>query len=290
MILENMLLNNKLRNKSALLIFLLMVMIPYLAGLVYSFLYSFGLTGVLSKGFTFKYVSTVINSVEVWRSLGYSFYIASVSIFISLLISIPAVVVFHQTITTGKKSFLIYLPLAIPAIVTAFISFQLLGRTGFFSRLLFQLNIIRDLQQFPDLINDRFGIGIIITHVLMAVPFLLIFFSNLYVSEKLHGLSQVAASLGAKRQQVLNRIVLPVLLQRGLSTVLLYFIFILGSYEIPLILGQQSPQMISVLIVRKMQRFNLLDIPQGYFLSLIYSLVIILLLFIFLNPKKMNRL
>lgn len=285
-----MLLNNKIINRSGLLVFLLMVIIPFAAGLVYSLLYSFGLTGVLSKGFTFAHVSNILNSGEVFLSFGYSFYITATSIFISLLISIPGVIAFHQTITTGKKSFLVYLPLAIPAIVTAFISFQLLGKTGLLSRIFYQLNLIHDLQQFPDLINDRFGFGIIITHILMAVPFLLIFFSNLFVSERLADLSNVAASLGAKQRQVLYRIVLPVLLKRGLTTVLLYSIFILGSYEIPLILGQQSPQMISVLIVRKMQRFNLLDIPQGYFLSFIYSLFIILLLFIFLKPKKMNTL
>ena len=183
---------------------------------------------------------------------------------------------------------MVYLPLAMPAIVTAFVSFQLLGKTGLLSRLFYRLHIINDLQQFPDLINDKLGIGIIATHVLMAVPFLLIFFSNLFVSERLAALSNVAASLGANKRQMMYRIVLPVLLKRGLTTVLLYFIFVLGSYEIPLILGQQSPQMISVLIVKKMQRYNLFDIPQGYFLSCIYSLFIILLLFIFLRPKKIN--
>ena len=285
-----MLLNNKIVNRSGLLVFLLIVIIPGAAGILYSLLYSFGLTGVLSHGFTFTHVSNVINSGEFFSSFSYSFYIGVVSIFISLVISLPAVISFNQSITNGKQSFFVYLPLAMPAIVTAFISFQLLGKTGLFSRLLFQLNIINDLQQFADLINDRFGIGIIITHVLMAVPFFMIFFSNLFVSEKLVDLSDVAASLGAKKSQVLFRIVIPVLLKRGITTVLLYFIFILGSYEIPLILGQQSPQMISVLIVRKMQRFNLLDIPQGYFLSILYSLFIIVVLFVFLTPKKINRL
>lgn len=288
MILENMLLNNKIANKFGLGIFLLMVVMPFAVALLYALLYSFGLTGILTSGFTWMHVSAVINGAEVWRSVGFSFYIAITAIFISLAVALPAVIAYHQTITESKESFIVYLPLAIPAIVTAFVSFQLLGKTGLLSRLFYQLHIINNLQQFPNLINDKFGIGIIATHVLMAVPFLLIFFSNLFVSERLADLSNIAASLGANKRQVLYRITLPVLLKRGLTTVLLYFIFVLGSYEIPLILGQQSPQMISVLIVRKMQRFNLFDIPQGYFLSCIYSLFIILLLLIFLRPKKIN--
>ena len=263
-------------------------MLPFAGGLLYSLLYSLGLTGILSQGFTWQHVSGVINNGEVYSSLGYSFYIATTSIFISLLIAIPAVVMFYNGIAKSNNSFFVYMPLAIPAIVTAFISFQLLGKTGVFSRAAYQLNFINDLQQFPDVINDRFGIGIIASHVLMAVPFFLIFFSNIFLSERLPELSNVATTLGAKKQQVVFRIILPVLIKRALTTLLLYFIFVLGSYEIPLILGRQSPQMISVLIVRKMQRFNLLDIPQGYFLSTVYSILVIILLFIFLNPKKIS--
>lgn len=288
MILENTLLKNKI-NHIGIAFFLLLVLLPFAGGLLYSLLYALGLTGILSNGFTWDNITSVLNSGEMYRSLGFSFYIAVSSIFISLLVAIPAVVSFHHSIAKSKRSFFVYMPLAIPAIVTVFISFQLLGKTGLFSAAAYQLHIINDLQQFPDLINDRFGIGIIASHVLMAVPFFLIFFSNIFLSERLPELGKVAASLGAKKQQILLRIVLPVLLKRGLTTILLYFIFVLGSYEIPLILGRQSPQMISVLIVRKMQRFNLLDIPQGYFLSAIYSFIIILLLFIFLNPKKITE-
>ena len=289
MILEKMLLNNKLTNRSGILFFLLMVILPFVAGLVYSVLYFLGLTGVLSEGFTFKNIFAVLGSGEVFLTFGYSFYIAATSICISLIISIPSLIMFNKAIINGRKSFFVYLPLSMPAIVTAFISFQLLGKTGLISRFLYNFHIINNLQQFPEFTNVRFGVGIILTHVLMAVPFLLIFFSNLFVSENLAGLSQIANSLGAGYKQVLCRVTLPILLKQGLTTILLYFIFILGSYEIPLILGRQSPQMISVLIVRKMQRFNLLDIPEGYFLSFIYCLFIIIVLFIFLNPKKISR-
>ncbi len=289
MISENMLLNNKFINRTGLLFFLLVVIIPFAAGLVYSLLYSTGLTGIFSSGFTIQHLKDVIYEGEFFSSIGYSFYIASASIFISLLIAIPGVITFNNGITKSRHSFFVYMPLAIPSIVTAFISFQLLGKTGFLSTAAWHAKLINGLQQFPDLINDPFGIGIIATHVLMATPFFLIFFSNLFASEKLHDLSGVAASLGATKMQRVHRIVIPVLFKRGFTTILLYFIFVFGSFEIPLILGRQSPQMISVLIVRKMQRYNLLDIPQGYFLSLLYTLLIIILLSAFLKPGKLHE-
>ncbi len=289
MILENMLSKNKVINGTGILFFLLVVIIPFAAGLVYSLLYSVGLTGILSSGFTMHHVINVIYEGEFFSSIAYSFYIASASIFISLLVAIPGVIAFTDDITKSKKSFFVYMPLAIPAIVTAFISFQLLGKTGFLSTVAYHVKFINGLQQFPDLINDRLGTGIIATHVLMATPFFLIFFSNLFVSERLDELSVAGASLGANKIQRIRRIVIPVLFKKGFTTILLYFIFVFGSYEIPLILGRQSPQMISVLIVRKLQRYNLLDIPQGYFLSLLYTFLIIILLLIFLKPGKMHE-
>jgi putative spermidine/putrescine transport system permease protein len=265
-------------------------LLPFMAGMVYALLYSFGLAGILSKGFTTEHVKNVLESKEIYQSFLYSIYIATISIFISLSISLVGVWLYKATITKGRLSFLSYLPLALPAIVTAFLSFQFLGKSGWFSAIAYQGGFIHNLAQFPDLINDRFAIGIIITHILMAVPFFLIFFSNLYQAENLNALAEVSSSLGANRQQIASKIILPVLLKRGLNTILLYFIFILGSYEIPLILGRQSPQMISVLVVRKMQRFNLLDIPQGYFISFVYSLLVVLILFLFVRSKKTNQL
>ncbi|MEO6584141.1 MAG: ABC transporter permease subunit [Ferruginibacter sp.] len=278
--------NNKIVNRLGILCFMLLVVLPFAGSLIYAILYSFDLTGILSNGFTTTHASELLQNPEMFFSLLYSFYIAVCSILISLFLALIGVLFFKTAITKSNWSFFMYLPLALPAIVTAFISLQVLSKTGVLSRVFYQANVITDLSQFPDIVNDKLGIGIIITHVLMATPFFLIFFSNIHEAENVKALSNVAKSLGASSSKVAEKIIIPLLLKKGLNTILLYFIFVFGSYEIPLILGQQSPQMISVLIVRKMQRYNLLDIPQGYFLSVIYSIVVILLLAGFLKYKK----
>ena len=142
MISENMLLNNKVINRAGLLFFLLVVIIPFAAGLVYALFYSLVLTGILSSGFTMQHVMYVIYEGGFFSSIAYSFYIASASISISLLVAIPGVIAFTDEITKSKKSFFAYMPLAIPAIVTAFISFQLLGKTGLFSTVSFHAKFI----------------------------------------------------------------------------------------------------------------------------------------------------
>ena len=286
MTLENMLLNNKIVNRFGVLAIMLLVVLPFAVSFTYALLYSFGFTGILSKGFTAGHVSSLLHSREVFFSLLYSFYIAVCSIVISLILAIIGVLFFKTSITKSKWSFFPYLPLALPSIVTAFISLQMFNKTGILARIAYQTNIINDLSQFPDIVNDKSAAGIIITHVLMATPFFLIFFSNIYTAENVKDLSNVAKSLGASSGKVAEKIAVPLLLRKGINTVLLYFIFVFGSYEIPLILGRQSPQMISVLIVRKMQRYNLMDIPQGYSLSLVYFIGVVLLLAVFLKSKN----
>jgi putative spermidine/putrescine transport system permease protein len=285
-ILENMLLKNKYSNRAGIICLWLLVLLPFAAGFVYSVLYAFGLTGVLSTGFTNSHAAALLRGSELFSSLLYSLYIAATSIFIAVSIALTGVLIFKTAITTSRWAIVPLLPLALPAIVTAFVSLMVFSKTGLLARLSHQAGITSDPAQFPDMVNDRFGIGIIATHVLMAVPFLLMYFANLYQAQNLPALAATARTLGASRRHTAQKILLPLLLTKGRNTLLLYFIFVFGTYEIPLVLGQQNPQMIAVLIVRKMQRYNLLDIPQGYFLSVAYTLVVVLLLALFLKPQK----
>ena len=105
-------------------------------------------------------------------------------------------------------------------------------------------------------------------------------FSNIYNNEKIENLATSAITLGASKKQIISKIVIPVIFNKSKVTLLLFVLFVTGNYEVPLLLGGQNPQMISVLIVQKIQRFNLYDIPQGYVMSILYLVLILLFLII----------
>ena len=172
--------------------------------------------------------------------------------------------------------------------VSAFFFFQFLSKAGILSRIFYSVHITSSINSFPDLVNDKLGIGIILANLFICAPFFSLLFISRMETERINDYAVLSQTLGASRRTAIKKIVIPMLLQKTFANIVLYFIFIFGSYEIPLILGQQNPQMISVLIVRKMQRYNLMDIPQGYFLSLVYSIAVIVLLAVFLNPKKQS--
>lgn len=267
-------------------LFFALTAFPLLLGIGYALLHSLGLAGILSEGFTLEHWAAVLGSAAFWKTLAFSAYVAFVSIGLAVGLAL-AVVVRHPTaFGRGRLSFFIYLPLAIPAIVMAFIVFQLLSKGGAISRLAYQLGVIESLGQFPGWINGQWGVGIIVAHFCMALPFFIILYTNMYSSEGLKALMQQASALGASPGQASRRVAVPVLLRRSFATVALYFLFAMGSYEIPLLLGSQSRQMVSVLAIQKLQRFNLGDIPQAYAISVVYSAIVIGLIFWLLGSRK----
>lgn len=264
------------------LVFLLLTVGPIALGLGYAGLYSLGIVGLLGSGFTFSHWSAVLKNAEFWWSLGFSAGVAGITILLSTTLSLMAVLRWRDRTLRGLRAYVFYIPLAIPATVMAFLIFQWLGDAGLLSRLAYQLHLTGSTTDFPTLINDQYGIGIIAAHLLMATPFLVIFFSNLYLSERVTQLRDLAATLGLTPGATARRLIVPLLLRQGRATLLLYGIFVFSSYEIPLLLGSQSPAMVSILAIRKLQRYNLGDIPQAYVISVLYAVCLLAVLLLWL--------
>lgn len=140
------------------------------------------------------------------------------------------------------------------------------------------LGLVERAGELPELVQDPWAIGIVLTHTFLAVPYLALLFTRLGVGERLEGLAQLAVSLGATPFQVLYRVQLPVLLRAAASNLVLLFVLVFGSYEIPLLLGRQSPQMISVLTLRKYALFDLSEKPEAFALALLYTAWVLALL------------
>jgi putative spermidine/putrescine transport system permease protein len=285
-ILEKKSLKNKSDILSLILLFIFAI-IPLVAGLGYAILYSFGMVGVLNQGFTLQYWKEAFSDQSIPTSFLYSISIAVSSLLLSVTSALLVSLRYYQLLKKGLYTYLINLPLAFPPIVAAFFFFQFLSKGGVVSRTAFHSGIINTMQQFPDLINDIYSIGIIVTHWFLSFPFFLLLFTGLIKTQRLHDLFRVAESLGAHKRQIISKLAIPILIQKSLPNILLYFIFIFGAYEIPVLLGRSHPESVSVLAVRKLQKFNMLDIPQGYVIAIAYTIFVVLFILIFLKQKKL---
>jgi len=277
-------------NQSSLykILFLVIVVLPVASGLVYALLFSLGIIGVLKQGFNVDAWQVVLFNKPFWSSIGYSLYIALVSVGMSLSIALSIALSWQKQLQKGFLSNAIYLPLCFPATVMAFFGFHLLSKSGLLSRMSFNLGLSQDINSFPLLIKDSLGMGIIFTSILLITPFFIILFASLYQNEKIPSFVNLAKTFGATNRQILRKVIIPILLKRSATTIYLFIIFVMGSYEVPLLLGRQNPQMISVAVLQKIQRFNLYDMPQGYAMSLLYVLLILLILVVlYLNNNRL---
>ncbi len=269
-----------------ILLFVLVGVVPFAAAFVYALLYSFGVIGVANNGFTFQFWESVLASGTFFTSLRYSFMIALVAVLISVGGALWITLKFREQLGKRFLSFIIYLPLAIPGIVTGFFTFQLFSKGGFFARISHKLGFITEASQFPDLVNDGLAIGIIFSFITMIMPFFVLLFLNVYKNERVEELSILAQSLGASANQVTQRVFLPILIKKTWVLIVLYFIFLLGAYEVPLILGQESPQMLSVLIIQEIKQYDLDKISEGYVVAVLYTLIVSIAAIVLFLPKK----
>ena len=270
--------SRSLPGKIGLLLFLLLAILPIAFSIGYAASYSLGLTGLLSDGFTLSHWKNVFSSWEVWSSLSLSVYVSTITVVLTVLGSLILAIRLRSSLSSGTLSYAIYLPLAIPATVSAFLVFQFFSGAGLFSRILMSTGMIDTINEFPDLVNDGASIGIIAAHVGLAIPFFTILFHEIYTSEHIEQLTHLSQTLGAGPVHTLLHVTLPLLLKRSTMNIALLFIIVMGSYEIPLLLGRQSPQMISVLTMRKYEMFDISEKPEAFIAALLYTVMVLVVL------------
>lgn len=264
-----------MRGKLIIIFYILVVAVPLFLGFGYSLLYSLGLVGVLGHGFTLIYWKKLLADQEAITSIVYTIYLACASLagVVCIALLMAYWLVFYRRQTQGLYKAL-FLPLAIPPLIAAFIFFHLLSPSGILSRIGYWLGFFGEIESFPRLINDTGGMGILVTHLFIVAPFFSIMFTNIAIKEHLPDLRALSMTLGSSNRRFITKVFIPILLQKGSPLMILYGIFFFGAYEVPLLLGRQSPQVLTIFITDKMDKFDLMNIPLGHAMAVVYTLLI----------------
>lgn len=263
---------------AGLVLFVGIAILPIGFSLCYAAAYSVGAVGLLSDGLTAVHWAVLLEETEIWAAFGWSLYVAALTVTITVGAALVLALYLRQPLTHGPLSYIIYFPLALPGTVAAFLIFQVFSGAGYASRVALKLGLVETASAFPGFVNDAWGIGIVAAHVSIAAPFFMLLFVQVYDGERVGELTRLAGTLGAGRGQQLFRVAVPILLKKSLTNIVLLFIAVLGSYEIPLLLGRQSPQMVSVLTMRKYQLFDLADKPEAFIVALLYTALVLALI------------
>jgi putative spermidine/putrescine transport system permease protein len=170
--------------------------------------------------------------------------------------------------------FIFQVPLTVPHLVIAVAMVFMLSPTGLLSRVIVKLGLIDSSAAFPLLINDRWGIGIILTYVWKEIPFITLMILSVLRRRGVE-LLEVGRTLKADRWQRFRYITLPVISPSLGAACLIVFAYTFGAFEVPFLLGQTYPMMLPVWAYKNYSDVDLLARPEGIATGLIIAGIIV---------------
>ena len=211
---------------------------------------------------------------EFWGSLAFSLWVSITSTLISSALALLVAVWLSERCNGNADTLALNWNLAFPHLVWSTALLLFLSQSGLFARWAATLGWITTPADFPVLVRDRFGIGIILSYIGKEIPFLALIILAVLRAQPA-GYDLIAENLGASRWQRLRFVTLPLVMPSLLSGALLVFAFIFSSYEVPALLGVDYPRMLPVLALRFFNDPDLHARADGMAISLIITIVVL---------------
>lgn len=262
------------------------IAVPVLWSVLYSVAFSFGLTGRLANGWTVEHWRKALVDGLLMRTMIHSVYVAGTVTGLVTCLSIGVAAFMSELRNSRLLWIMLLVQSGTPAVVVASQIIHWLGSGGLLSRLAFHGGWITSPNLFPSIVYDTWAVGIILGISLTLLPLATLYFLNLWDVVGLDRYCRLAMQLGCTPLQTRIKVAVPMMIRRGSSMFVLIFLLALGSYEIPLLLDRQSPQMFSVATQQRAGQFNLMNRPQAFALTAVYFTACSGLLLLFLNQRR----
>ncbi|WP_064091633.1 ABC transporter permease [Rossellomorea aquimaris] len=242
------------------------------------------------EAFTLQHYQELFGHKRFLSSVLYSFTVTMISTVLSLVIGLGIVKGFAPLLKNNKYKLLVWIPMLFPHFVWGYLVYLLLSQSGLFSNLLSLAGLLGERSQFPILVQDTGGIGIILTYVWKEVPFVTLMLLPVYATFSKE-YNEVASVLGATRFKAFWAAEWPFIFPVLIETGAILFAFIFTAFEVPQLLGVTSPQMLAIVAYDWFYSGNWSDRPLAFaslvFVGIIIGLFMWFLLY-FMNKKRMN--
>ena len=212
------------------------------------------------------------------RSVGISVWVAFSSTLISLIIGIWMTRRLIRVFRVDHWKFVAWLPMIIPHFVAAYLIYIIFAPSGWISAFLFQTGLIDVMNQFPVLVNDPLYIGVILTYVWKEIPFVLLMMLPVYQEMDLR-YEDVSRTLGGNSFTVFRTVEFPWVFPVSLETFLILFVFVLGAFEVPALLGVTFPKMLPILAYEWFYQSAWVNRPMAQAMMVLMSLFAIVTAF-----------
>lgn len=231
-----------------LLIPQIILSILFLTGLLTGITQSLGVIPAFGLNeWTFQYYKEVLTRPEMLESILYSLKIAFISASLAAAGGVfVCVVLVMRGQTKGGIMRVIQMPVIVPHVVVALFVINIFSQNGILARAAFAMGLIQEQQQFPALVYNVHGIGIILAYLWKEIPFI-IYFVIVLMANVNGKLGEAAVNLGAGKWTAFWKVTLPLCKNTIFSGFLIIFVFALGAYELPFLLGTTTPKALPVL-------------------------------------------
>ncbi len=179
------------------------------------------------------------------------------------------------------------IPLILPHLAVAFVVLVFWSRSGIVASAAYHLGLIDAMNDFPDVLYTGWGIGMVMAYSLKGTPFAMLLVLALLAQFDVRQI-QTAAMLGASRPRIFVRIVLPHLAPAMHTAFIILFLYAFGAFDIPYLLSESRPGMLSIRVFDLYFRHDLARRPEA--MAILVVMFVFAVIFIVAYSRGVRRL
>ncbi|WP_462325014.1 ABC transporter permease [Desulfoplanes sp.] len=224
----------------------------------------------------------------MYEMFGFSLYVALVSALMATAGgTLIACGIWAMPVVFRRMSLVYKITLILPHIAIGFIILVFFSQTGILASFAQSMGLITGPGDFPNILYSRAGWGLIAAYTYKEMPFAI-----LMVLGPLAGFDRrlvtSAAMLGAGRGRIFMRIILPHIAPAVHSVFIILFLYAFGAFDIPYILGNSKPAMLSIEVYNLYFKRDLVNRPTA--LAMLMLMFFFSVLFIMLYSRTVASL
>ena len=250
---------------------------------------SFGVfTPLPSAGGILAAYGVILSDPSFFASFGFSMGVALASAAGSVsLATLLAYRVWQLPRALAGTALVYKIPLILPHIAVAFVVLVFWSRSGILASAAWHLGLIHSLHEFPNVLYSGWGMGMLLAYTLKGTPFAMLLILALLVRFDVRQI-QTADMLGASGCRIFFAIVLPRLAPAIHTSFIILFLYSFGAFDIPFILSESRPGMLSLHVYDLYFKHDLAMRPEAMaILTLMFGFAV---LFIIAYSRTVTRL
>ncbi|NGM16653.1 ABC transporter permease subunit [Eggerthellaceae bacterium zg-893] len=252
----------------------LVLVAVFLYGVVGGVLQGFGIMPFLGETeLTFEYWQQVLTRPDLAQSVSFSFYLALASSLLALaggIVLSAALCAVRQTRLVALVD--VQIPLMCAHILVVLFMVSLFSGSGLVPRVLYHLGLAAAPSDFPSIVGDASGWGVLAVYAWKEVPFVA-FCTVALMSHVSDRFGEAASTLGASPLRTFFTVTLPLCKGALVKAFLVVFAFAFGAYEVPFLLGPTLPKALPVLAYIEFQNPDIANRSVAMALNGVMALV-----------------